>query len=98
METTTVTLNAVTLPDDCNAVFLLDDRTLGSDVTATYEASLDGGTTWAEVTPGELNELGHVGDSFKLRCTLARPDEAEEPDGEGTVFWFIGYATSTGSE
>ena len=94
METTTVTLNAVNLPGECDAVYLLSEEQLGSQVTATYEASLDGGSTWTEVTPGELNDLGHVGDSFKLRCTLARPDDAEEPDGEGTVFWFIGMATT----
>lgn len=96
MKTTTCTLKTVDLPDDCSAVYLLEEHDVGDDVTLTFEASLDDGSTWDEIASGELTDLSHTGDRFKLRATMQRPDEAEEPDGEGVVYWLLGLAT-TGS-
>lgn len=93
METTTCTLKPRTLAQTCDAVYLLAEEELGQDVTVTYEASLDGGTTWEAVTPGELVQLSHTGDELKLRCHLTRPDESEPPEGEGVVRWFQAHAT-----
>jgi len=89
-DTGTLVLNTVTLPATATDIYLLTEETLDAAVTATYEATLDGGTTWETVTPGGTVTLGHSGTSFALRVTLERP--VDSPD-EGRVWWLIGYAS-----
>lgn len=91
--TGTLTLNAVTLPATADAVYLLVDEDLGAGAdaaTSTYEVSLDGGTTWETVTPGELAALGHTGSTLTVRVTLDLDDASKE---EGVVRWVVCYAT-----
>ena len=89
-DTGTLVLNTVTLPATATDVYLLTEETLDATVTATYEATLDGGTTWETVTSGTTVTLGHSGTSFALRVTLERPTDST---AEGRVFWLIGYAS-----
>lgn len=87
--TATLVLDAVTLDATCDAVYF--DAELTGVVGAwsvTYEASLDGGTTWAPVTPGEITALGHSGTSLVLRATLDRPALSDD----GRLLWLVGYA------
>ena len=91
--TGTLTLNPLALPAVADTVYLLADEDLGEGATAAtslYEASLDGGTTWEAVTPGELSALEHTGSSLQVRVTLNLDDTSEE---EGVVRWFLAYAT-----
>lgn len=90
MITGTLTLKPVSLPELCDAVYLLDERELDPEVTITYEASLDGGTTWEAITAGQINVLAHSGTTLKVRLTLDLPDESED---EGVVRYFVAYAT-----
>jgi len=89
-DTGTLVLNTVTLPATATDIYLLTEETLDVAVTATYEATLDGGTTWETVTPGGTVTLGHSGTSFALRVTLERPADSSD---EGRVWWLIGYAS-----
>ena len=90
MLTGTLTLKTVTLPAAATTVYLLTEEEPATDATATYEATLDGGTTWETVTPGDTVTLGHSGTSFALRVILTLPTES--PD-EGLIYWLIGYAS-----
>ena len=90
MITGTLTLTNKQLPQTCNSVYLLtEDATVG-DGTITYEATLDGGATWQEVTPGDMVTLGHTGDELSLRVTLSLPEASEDDPPE--VFWMVAYA------
>jgi len=89
-DTGTLVLNTVVLPSTATDVYLLSEETLDTNVTATYEATLDGGTTWEVVVPGSTTMLAHSGTSFALRVTLARPPGSSN---EGRIFWFIGFAS-----
>lgn len=90
MITGTITLKPRSLAETCDAVYLLEEHEIDPEVTLTYEASLDDGTTWEAITPGELNALAHSGTSLKVRLTMELPDESED---EGVVRWFVAYAT-----
>ena len=92
MLTGTLTLDPVTLPESCNAVYLLDDAAIPADGSVLYEASLDGGTTWEAVTSGDVTALAHSGQSLQVRATLTLADDSPN---EGRVSWFIAYATTT---
>ena len=89
-DTGTLVLNTVVLPSTATDVYLLSEETLDTNVTATYEATLDGGTTWEVVVPGSTTMLAHSGTSFALRVTLTRPPGSSN---EGRIFWFIGFAS-----
>ncbi len=92
MITGTLTLNAVALTETCDTVYLLTEEELGVAVTLTYEASLDGGTTWEAVTAGQLNTLAHTGTSLKVRLTLGLPDASQDV---GVVRWLVCYGTTS---
>jgi len=94
MITGTLTLTTKQLPDPCDSVYLLTEQIVPGDGTITYEASLDGGSTWDEVTPGDLATLNHEGDELTLRLTIEQPEESEDDPPE--VYWFVGFATDLG--
>lgn len=87
----TLTLDTVPLDTECNAVYLLTDDDIPADGTATYEASLDGGTTWAPIASGDITALGHAGTSLAVRATLTLDETSE---ATVTVTWMIAYATT----
>lgn len=90
MLTGTLTLDPVTLPESCNAVYLLDDAAIPADGSVLYEASLNG-ITWIQIHPGQVTPLGHAGTTLRVRATLTLADGS---DNTGQIFWFIAYATT----
>ena len=78
---------SITLPEISNSIFLLEESSMDTGVSLKYEVSLDGGTTWEEVTKfGEVVVLGHTGTELVIKASYTR---AVSGVGEGYIEWFV---------
>jgi len=78
---------SITLPEVSNSIFFLEESSMDAGVSLKYEVSLDGGTTWEEVTTfGEIVVLGHTGTELVIKASYTRDVSGV---GEGYIEWFV---------
>ena len=78
---------SITLPEISNSIFFLEESSIDAGVSLKYEVSLDGGTTWEEVTKfGEVVVLGHTGTELVINASYTRDISGV---GIGYIEWFV---------
>lgn len=91
-----MTTTSVPLAEVCDSVYFLSELVApGMDLATptsmvTYEASLNGGTSWTTLVVDDTTVFspGDVGTELVVRVTLERTD----PSTEAHLYWFIAYA------